>query len=263
MPDEQLDDEPAARQFLEIRKPGAHLEEGVIADDFVLMLGVDLNNFPKFARVDDNVTYAKGDARHSPATRRRLRRRAPRLQRPVPRRPALHRLLHARRSRPKFVPWSERYLQLVRRRVGRRGGEALRRRADGGDRVGGVERPSRSRARAHAQRVPACDHRRTRTRTSASPSRTAPVRESCTPDCSHRDPTWSTSTKSSSSRGCSGATSTCCNASKPGPRRSRFATDSTSCSTSSGRSGAKRCCRESSNSRPSTSASQATPSKTG
>ena len=49
----QLDD------FLEIRKPGAHLEEGVVADDFVLMLGVDLNNYPKFPRVDDAITYPK------------------------------------------------------------------------------------------------------------------------------------------------------------------------------------------------------------
>jgi hypothetical protein len=53
--DQQLD------EFLEIRKPGAHLEDGVIQDDFVLMLGVDLTNFPKFPRVDDKVTYAKGD----------------------------------------------------------------------------------------------------------------------------------------------------------------------------------------------------------
>ena len=45
--------------FLEIRKPGAHLEEGVVADDFVLMLGVDLVDYPKFSRVDDNVTYKK------------------------------------------------------------------------------------------------------------------------------------------------------------------------------------------------------------
>ncbi len=52
-PDPQLD------EFLEIRKPGAHLEEGAVADDFVLMLGVDLTNYPKFARVDDHVTYAK------------------------------------------------------------------------------------------------------------------------------------------------------------------------------------------------------------
>jgi hypothetical protein len=57
--------EPAAdaqlEGFLEIRKPGAHLDEDVVADDFVLMLGVDLTNFPKFPRVDDSVTYPKGD----------------------------------------------------------------------------------------------------------------------------------------------------------------------------------------------------------
>ena len=51
--------DPQLDEFLEIRKPGAHLEEGVVADDFVLMLGVDLVNYPKFSRVDDNVTYAK------------------------------------------------------------------------------------------------------------------------------------------------------------------------------------------------------------
>lgn len=54
-PDSQLE------EFLEIRKPGAHLQEDVIADDFVLMLGVDLTNFPKFPRVDDDVTYPKAD----------------------------------------------------------------------------------------------------------------------------------------------------------------------------------------------------------
>ena len=46
-------------EFLEIRKPGAHLEEGVVADDFVLMLGVDLVNYPKFAKADDAITYPK------------------------------------------------------------------------------------------------------------------------------------------------------------------------------------------------------------
>jgi hypothetical protein len=53
--DEQFDG------FREIRKPGAHLEEDVVADDFVLMLGVDLTNYPKFSRVDDDVTYPKAD----------------------------------------------------------------------------------------------------------------------------------------------------------------------------------------------------------
>jgi len=44
-------------EFLAIRKPGAHLEEDVVADDFVIQLGVDLRNYPKFPRVDDAVTY--------------------------------------------------------------------------------------------------------------------------------------------------------------------------------------------------------------
>jgi hypothetical protein len=54
-PENQMD------EFLELRKPGAHLQEGVIPDDFVLMLGVDLVNYPKFPRVDDAVTYPKAD----------------------------------------------------------------------------------------------------------------------------------------------------------------------------------------------------------
>jgi hypothetical protein len=47
--------------FFDIRKPGAHLGQDVVADDFVLMLGVDLVNFPKFPKVDDTVTYPRGD----------------------------------------------------------------------------------------------------------------------------------------------------------------------------------------------------------
>ena len=51
----------ALAQFLEIRKPGAHLEDEVVPDDFVLMLGVDLVNYPKFAKaVDDSVTFERG-----------------------------------------------------------------------------------------------------------------------------------------------------------------------------------------------------------
>ncbi len=51
-PDDQLS------TFLEARKPGAHLEEEYVPDDFVLMLGVDLVNFPKFPKaVADGVTY--------------------------------------------------------------------------------------------------------------------------------------------------------------------------------------------------------------
>jgi hypothetical protein len=54
--DQQLD------EFLEIRKPGAHLQDDAVADDFVLMLGVDLTNFPKFPRVDDDVTYRRASS---------------------------------------------------------------------------------------------------------------------------------------------------------------------------------------------------------
>jgi hypothetical protein len=48
-------------EFLAIRKPGAHLEEGVVADEFAKSIGVDLSNFPRFPRVDDDVTYPKAD----------------------------------------------------------------------------------------------------------------------------------------------------------------------------------------------------------
>ncbi len=54
--DEQLD------TFLELRKPGAHLDEDYAQDDFVLMLGVDLVNYPRFPKaVGDDVTFARGD----------------------------------------------------------------------------------------------------------------------------------------------------------------------------------------------------------
>src|SRR5687768_8187356 len=53
------DNNAPPEELLELRKPGAHLDEDVVADDFVLMLGVDLTNYPKFPRVDDTVTYPK------------------------------------------------------------------------------------------------------------------------------------------------------------------------------------------------------------
>jgi hypothetical protein len=99
------------QEFLEIRKPGAHLDEGVVADDFVLMLGVDLHNYPKFSRVDDGVTYPKTalDIRqqldvdsgaelpdYSGPWRADLR----------------YTDFSAEALATKFLPWSERYLQL-------------------------------------------------------------------------------------------------------------------------------------------------------
>jgi hypothetical protein len=54
MADEQLE------TFLEVRKPGAHLKDDFVQDDFALMLGVDLVNFPKFDKaVDESTTFRK------------------------------------------------------------------------------------------------------------------------------------------------------------------------------------------------------------
>lgn len=52
-------------EFLEIRKPGAHLSE-TVAEEFVLDIDVDLENFVRFPRLDDSVTYPKAalDIRH-------------------------------------------------------------------------------------------------------------------------------------------------------------------------------------------------------
>ena len=53
-------DDAQLEGFLEIRKPGAHLKEDVLQDDFALMLGVDLVNFPKFPKaVDETTTFKK------------------------------------------------------------------------------------------------------------------------------------------------------------------------------------------------------------
>ena len=48
-------------ELLAIRKPGAHLADVPVTDEFAQMLGVDLEHFPKFDRVDDTVTYPKTD----------------------------------------------------------------------------------------------------------------------------------------------------------------------------------------------------------
>jgi hypothetical protein len=102
---------PQLDSFLEIRKPGAHLDEDVVADDFVLMLGVDLHNYPKFARVDDGVTYAKAglDRRQQLDTDSGAE---------LPDYAGAYRadLRFTDFSKDalatKFLPWSERYLQL-------------------------------------------------------------------------------------------------------------------------------------------------------
>jgi hypothetical protein len=103
-PDAQLEG------FHDIRKPGAHLEGGVVADDFVLMLGVDLVDFPKFAKVDDTVTYPKADL----DIRYELRDRG--LDLDDYSGPYRQDLRYTDFSKAflasKVIPWSERYLQL-------------------------------------------------------------------------------------------------------------------------------------------------------
>lgn len=47
-------------ELLAMRRPGAHLDrETPVSDEFAQQLGVDLVDYPKFARVDDDVTYPK------------------------------------------------------------------------------------------------------------------------------------------------------------------------------------------------------------
>jgi hypothetical protein len=98
--------------FLEIRKPGAHLEEEVIADDFVLMLGVDLTNYHKFPRVDDSVTYPKADLDIRQQLDVDSGAELPDYGGPY--RAELRFTDFSKEAlATKFLPWSEQYLQLV------------------------------------------------------------------------------------------------------------------------------------------------------
>lgn len=97
--------------FMEIRKPGAHLEEGVVADDFVLMLGVDLTNFHKFPRVDDTVTYPKADLDIRDQLDVDSGAELPDYSGPY--RADLRLTDFSKEAlATKFLPWSEKYLQL-------------------------------------------------------------------------------------------------------------------------------------------------------
>jgi hypothetical protein len=141
-------------ELLAIRKPGAHLQEGVLADDFAIALRVDLRNYPKFARVDDGVTYPRtgsdvrqqldvdsgaelpdysgpyrADLRLTDFSKGRWPAQAPAVQRGLP-------------------------AALCRRLVAR-GRQALRRGDAGPDRVGGLERSRGPRDRADEAGVPA------------------------------------------------------------------------------------------------------------
>ena len=103
--DQQLDG------FMEIRRPGAHLQDDVVADDFVLMLGVDLTSYPKFPRVDDDVTYGRDgvDIRHEVE----FDSGAELADYSGPYRSELRFTDFSREAlRTRFLPWSEKYLLL-------------------------------------------------------------------------------------------------------------------------------------------------------
>ena len=224
MPEPTTD--PQLDEFLEIRKPGAHLTEDVVPDDFVLMLGVDLHNFPKFPRVDDGVTYAKADLDIRQQVDVDSGAELPDYSGPW--RADLRYTDFSRDAlASRFLPWSEAYLVLCvdgwAAEVARRYGDAT----IGRDRVGRVARPGRPGARAHARRVPPGRIRCTSIRTRPWPRRTGPPRASCTPGSSARRRPSPTSTSPSSSAGCSGRTSTCSSASRRGRPRSSCATAST------------------------------------
>ncbi len=58
MTDHELD--PNLQTLLDVRQPGVDYEEHKV-DDFALSIGCDVENFKKFPRVDDAVTYKKAD----------------------------------------------------------------------------------------------------------------------------------------------------------------------------------------------------------
>ena len=56
MADQDVDEN--LQKFLDVRQPGVNYEEHQV-DQFALDIGVDLDDYKKFPRVDDNVTYKK------------------------------------------------------------------------------------------------------------------------------------------------------------------------------------------------------------
>jgi hypothetical protein len=115
-------------EFFAIRKPGAHLEEGVVADDFVIALGIDLQNYPRFPRVDDSVTYARTDLDIRQQLDVDSGAELPDYSGPF-RSDLRFTDFSAEALATKFIPWSERYMLLCVNgwyaEVGRRYGAAI------------------------------------------------------------------------------------------------------------------------------------------
>ncbi len=116
-------------ELLAIRKPGAHLEPEVVADDFALQLRVDLRSYPKFPRVDDAVTYPRTGCDVRQQVDGDSGAELPDYAGPY--RPDLRFTDFSREALArKFLPWSEAYLQLCvdgwAQEVGKRYGEETR-----------------------------------------------------------------------------------------------------------------------------------------
>ena len=109
MPDPTTDQD--VNELLAIRKPGAHLEEGVVADDFVLALGVDIVNYPKFPRVDDSVTYPKAHLDIRQQLDHDSGAELPDYSGPY-RNDLRFTDFSAEALASRFLPWSEQYMQL-------------------------------------------------------------------------------------------------------------------------------------------------------
>jgi hypothetical protein len=103
--------DPQLDEFLEIRKPGAHLQDDAVTDDFVVMLGVDLVNYPKFPRVDDSVTYPKANLDIRQQLDVDSGAELPDYSGPY--RPDLRFTDFSKEAlATRFLPWSEKYMQL-------------------------------------------------------------------------------------------------------------------------------------------------------
>ena len=234
--DAQLD------EFLEIRKPGAHLEEDVVADDFVLMLGVDLVNYPEvppgrrrrhLSRRPTSTSASSSTSTPAPSSPTTAGRTAPTCASPTSRR---------RRSPPSSCRGASAYLQLcvdgwaaeVAKRYGAETMAEIEWAAWNDQVVPELERMTAEFLPAGTvyddpnQQVAEADRADDPRRLHRAVHAAARHRRALQGAAGHLVPR--------------AATSTCCSASRRGRRRSSCATGSTRCSTSSARCGATRCC---------------------
>ena len=236
-PDQDFD------EFLEIRKPGHHLEEDVVADDFVSMLRVDLNNFQKFPKVDNTVTYPKANLDIRYELDADSGAELPDYSGPY-RADLRYTDFSKEALASKLIPWSEAYMQLcvdgwageISKRFGAETMEEIEWTAWNEQTAPELERMRNEFLPAGA----AYDY--------TDPNPAVPANERATTRIVYRglfSPRLDMGglPRSSWSPGSSDPTSSCCRPLRPGARRSSCATGSTRCSTSSSHCGATWSCR--------------------